>query len=717
MNAKATFLFWVFFWASRGECFTLKVSASGRSKSWSNDLMPFPPTAIAMTSTSNNQNTDPSLFFYSTPDTETTASDCDNINRPPSLSILVRSIQALASTGNCDIRGRFLDHSHSPGLSSINNVAYAIAKVFNSADQRQQPVLTPLAAHCLGQALAQFLIERRTNSKDTTNTNRRALAVVIGQDPRLHGMRIVDAVARGIEFMTIPSDDESAPPQPAVLVFYTGLASTPACSAFLSLQSRIRRRPNDDTKFNQSSVVVEAAIMVTASHLPPDRNGLKIYFRDPKAGVGICATNQDIARLGSYAVEYVTEWFTAGKLPSYSGKDAVRCSQRVDWMPEYAEFLKETIRREIFVDRGIGNDDINASGTGVGDSDTFPLQGLKIILNAGNACGGFLAQVLEDLGADALSHSLHLEPDGTFPHGVPNPEYAPMINATLQQCRLVHADLAIMLDTDADRCGFVVPNKNGSDYEPLHRNRLIALLGVVFAKSSPGCAIVTDSVTSEGLSIFLQDKLGLQHVRHIKGYANVISRAKELTESGVCNAELAIETSGHCAMKENNYLDDGTYTAVKVVSLLVRQRRKQLSESLLDLIADMEELDEIVELRMSVMDKSLDTMRRVFETCVLIVERHCRGIAEVPDTSRICNSSVTSCWVVDPMNLDGIRLRVGDGQFFMMRPSLHDPIISMQVEAKSKQHARDIIVKPLLQLFHAEQSIQEALDLSILANY
>ena len=34
-----------------------------------------------------------------------------------------------------------------------------------------------------------------------------------------------------------------------------------------------------------------------------------------------------------------------------------------------------------------------------------------------------------------------------------------------------------MLDTDSDRCGFIVPNQEGS-YEPLHRNKLIALLGV-----------------------------------------------------------------------------------------------------------------------------------------------------------------------------------------------------------------------------------------------
>ena len=54
---------------------------------------------------------------------------------------------------------------------------------------------------------------------------------------------------------------------------------------------------------------------------------------------------------------------------------------------------------------------------------------------------------------------------------------------------------------------------------------------------------------------------------------------------------MAIETSGHCAMKENGYLDDGTYTAVKIVSLLARTMNDngRSDASLLDLIASLDE--------------------------------------------------------------------------------------------------------------------------------
>lgn len=75
------------------------------------------------------------------------------------------------------------------------------------------------------------------------------------------------------------------------------------------------------------------------------------------------------------------------------------------------------------------------------------------------------------------------------------------------------------------------------------KSGLIAMMGVIMARQSPGCAIVTDSVTSTGLSSFLEE-LGLLHVRYVRGYANVIRKARSLTESNTVNAEVAIETSG-----------------------------------------------------------------------------------------------------------------------------------------------------------------------------
>lgn len=354
-------------------------------------------------------------------------------------------------------------------------------------------------------------------------------------------------------------------------------------------------------------------------------------------------------------------------------------------MPHYASTLKKAI------------------GSEVDSTSDKPLEGLTIVLNSGNGSGGFFHQVLEALGAD-VSASIGVEHNGDFPLGVPNPEKKEMIAETIAVCQEAKADLGILLDTDADRSGFVLP-VGSNEYEPLNRNRLIALLSVIFSRASPGCAVVTDSVTSEGLADFLAKDLKLQHVRYLKGYANVIGKAQELTNAGEANAEMAIETSGHCAMQENGYLDDGTYTAVKVIGLLAREklaRKDGSSPDLLSLISAMKEMPEDSEVRMSTKDGSLETTGLVYE----------RAMKEIQD---MCYTSKS--WTLDQENLEGIRVRTGDGGFFMLRKSLHDPLVSVQVEAQSKQQALDRVITPLLERFQSVDVIGSSLDMTNLELY
>lgn len=569
------------------------------------------------------------------------SSECDDINTPPSLSILLRSLDQLPS--GSDIRGRFVDHSR---VGSISNVAHAIG-----ASPSGIPPLTPIAAHCLGHAFARMLQE--------TFPEKESFVVALGKDPRPHGSRLCDAFARGVESVQ------------GVQVCYTGLATTPAMFEFCR------------------SKKCDGAVMVTASHLPVDRNGLKFFTN--QGGFD----KKDLVKLVEYAKEQAQHWHDQGILPPTSGKDAVFCSEWVNHMPHYASTLKNAILNQ------------------VGVSSHKPLEGLKIVLNAGNGSGGFFNDVLKDLGAD-VKDSIWLEPDGEFPAGyVPNPESSTMIEETTRVCEMVNADIGILLDTDADRCGFVVPrvvNEDGtrSDYEALNRNRLIALLSVIFSETSPGCAIVTDSVTSEGLETFLQQDLGLQHVRYLKGYANVINKARELTESGAANAEMAIETSGHCAMKENDYLDDGTYTACKIVGLLARISKE--NKSLLDLISNLTEMPEEGELRMELLDESLESTSEVFDFAALEIEQLCESVGSEEDPA-------IASWKIDTENLEGVRVRTGNGGFFMLRKSLHDPVISLQVEGTSRDEIRATIIDPLLKLFDSESRIGNALNLNALQAY
>ena len=235
-----------------------------------------------------------------------------------------------------------------------------------------------------------------------------------------------------------------------------------------------------------------------------------------------------------------------------------------------------------------------------------------------------------------------------------------------------------------------------SEYEALSGNRLIALLSVMFSSSSPGCTIVTDSTTSEGLNKFLEDSLGLRHYRFLRGYANVIGKAKELSESGDANAEVAIETSGHCAMKENGYVDDGTYTAVKIIGLLARTAA--LGEgSLLDLISQLGEMEYCKECRLKATDGSLETTTTIFKKAEQSLKEMCDSMDD---------------WTLDEDNREGLRFRLSSGGFFMVRQSLHDPVIIPYVESISEDEAQEKVVKPLLSLF----SQFDSLDYSALEN-
>ena len=422
--------------------------------------------------------------------------------------------------------------------------------------------------------------------------------------------------------------------------------------------------------------------MVTASHLPKDRNGFKFFT---SAGTHF-EPQQHIHEMVVLAEQRASQWYDLATIPPTSGLGAVYCSGGwIDHMGHYKRALRQALIREV-----TGNDDHD-------EKNLHPnlLTGISVVLNSGNGSGGFFASVLHELGAD-VSGSIHIPPNGEFPNGVPNPENESMIHDTIQACKAAHADVGILLDTDADRCGLVVPTVSTAatsvhHYEAIHRNKLIALMGVIFAHDSPGCAIVTCSVTSEGLAKFLTKDLGLLHVRYLKGYANVIRKAKALTESGQANAQVAIETSGHCAMKENDYLDDGTYTAVKVIGLLAREKVKDPSFSLPSLIQDLKEMDEIVEIRMAPLDGTLESTERICDQAAKLIEEGCRTI---------------SGWTIDTENLEGVRVTVGeDGSFFMLRRSLHDPILSLQIEAASKADSKRNIVYPILSIF--ESAFQE----------
>lgn len=284
-----------------------------------------------------------------------------------------------------------------------------------------------------------------------------------------------------------------------------------------------------------------------------------------------------------------------------------------------------------------------------------PLKGLHIVVDAGNGAGGFYADLLSSLGT-CTEGSQFLNPDGYFPNHIPNPEAKEAIDMLSAAVLRERADLGIIFDADCDRAALV--DEKG---RAINRNRLIALTAAMLLMEVKPITVVTDSVVSAGLSDFIAEKGGTMR-RFKRGYHNVIEEAKRLCGMEV-DCRLAMETSGHAAFHENYFLDDGMYLATR---LIVLAKRMQLNgQKLCDLIIGLREPLESGEYRLML---TATDIRRAGESIIKSVER-----ATIPG------------WTVDPENHEGVRVLCGsDENWFLLRPSLHDPILVLNVETAEK---------------------------------
>lgn len=355
------------------------------------------------------------------------------------------------------------------------------------------------------------------------------ITISVGHDSRLSAETLKSAICDALGALGVRTLD-------------CGLASTPAM--FMS------------TVFEEFKC--DGAIMITASHLPYNRNGFKYFSRE--GGLNKADITDIIKAAGTLQIHQAACGFKPVK---------------TDLMSTYAKHLRDKIIKEV--------------GGTKGDK---PLAGLKIAVDAGNGAGGFYAyDILEPLGAD-ISGSRYLEPDGRFPNHVPNPEDAEAMKSICRAVKESRADLGLIFDTDVDRSSAV-----DSEGREINRNAIVAMAAALIAREHPGTTVVTDSITSDQLTVYIEQCLGLRHLRFKRGYKNVINKAMELNRAGT-DSQLAIETSGHAAYKENYFLDDGAYLATKIV--IKAAQLKQAGAGIDVLLSSLEEPLEATEIRFAI---------------------------------------------------------------------------------------------------------------------
>lgn len=479
--------------------------------------------------------------------------------------------------------------------------------------------LTPEIGTILGKSFVSWLVQK-------VNKPAAELTIAIGRDSRLSGPTLMQAVMEGIASV-------------GATVYDFEMASTPAM--FMSTIT-----PGFDC---------DGAIMLTASHLPFNRNGLKFFTAQ-----------------GGLQKQDITDILALAQSNNFQPAASPGNITKHDSISVYANQFVKKIREA------------------VNHPDYFeePLTGLKVVVDAGNGAGGFYVdKVLKPLGADTTG-SQFLEPDGTFPNHVPNPEDKQAMQSICQAVIEHQADFGIIFDTDVDRSAAV--DRAGKE---LNRNRLIALISAIVLQEHPGSTIVTDSITSDGLTQFIEQDLKGIHHRFKRGYKNVIDESIRLNKAGQ-ESWLAIETSGHGALKENYFLDDGAYLVSKLLIELAKS--KLANQSLPDLIANLKEPEESVEFRIKLSGDDFQAQGyRVIEQLQEFV-------------------STQADWKIVPNNYEGVRIActsASESGWFLLRLSLHDPVMPLNVESNVKGGVERIVAR-LLAFFQTT----EPLDLSALSS-
>ncbi|WP_428032113.1 phosphomannomutase [Ancylobacter sp.] len=271
-----------------------------------------------------------------------------------------------------------------------------------------------------------------------------------------------------------------------------------------------------------TDLAADGGIEVTASHNPMDYNGMKLV------------------RAGSAPLDTAT------------GLAAIRALAEGPALPDVpgGRVVPATGARAAYVARVLSFVDVSA------------LRPLTVLVNAGNGAAGptfdALAQALEERGAPLTFVRLHHEPDGSFPHGIPNPLLPENQPVTAEAVRAARADMGVAWDGDFDRCflfdetGRFIPGEY-----------IVGLLAQVFLAKEPGATIIHDPRvvwnTQDGVA-----KAGGQAVQARTGHAFL---KQALRDTG---AVYGGEMSAHHYFRDFMCCDSGMIPWLLVAELMGR---------------------------------------------------------------------------------------------------------------------------------------------------
>ena len=324
-------------------------------------------------------------------------------------------------------------------------------------------------AYRVARGYAQFLLPKR---------------IVVGRDIRLSSAGLTDAVCRGLT-------------DSGVDVFDIGVCGT------------------EGVYFACFDGGYDGGIMITASHNPPDYNGMKF----------VRAQSQPIS--GDNGLQAIRGFAEQGEFPA-PARAGVR--RRLDTTKAYVAHLLSYV-------------------------DALKLKPLKVVVNAGNGGAGLIIDELEP-HLPFLFLKVHHDPDGHFPNGIPNPMLEENRASTALAIRRHGADFGIAWDGDFDRCFFF--DEQGSFVEGYY---IVGLLAQVLLRGHAGGKVVHDPRLTWN-TIDLVKASGGVPVLSKSGHAFIKERMREV--DGLYGGEM----SAHHYFQRFAYCDSGMIPWLIVAQLL-----------------------------------------------------------------------------------------------------------------------------------------------------
>lgn len=270
---------------------------------------------------------------------------------------------------------------------------------------------------------------------------------------------------------------------------------------------------------------IEAGVIITGSHNPPEYNGFKMMVGEE-----------------TLYGEAIQEIFTIIQNEDFIEEKSVE-PKDYNIIPEYQEYVLNNIKLE---------------------------KKLKVVVDAGNGTAGVVAvPIFEKMGCEVIE--LYCEMDGRFPNHHPDPTLPEALEDLIQKVKETKADLGIAYDGDGDRIGIIDDEGN-----IIWGDVLMVLFVRDILPSNPGAPIISEVKASKVLYDEIE-KLGGRPIMWKTGHSLIKKKIKEE------KALLAGEMSGHIFFADRYFgFDDAIYSSARLLELLSRSDKK-ISQMLSDL--------------------------------------------------------------------------------------------------------------------------------------